>query len=176
MTKGLLELKVSRWFSTKQSFSRSELQGRVVVLGAFQMLCPACVSHSIPQLKKLYEMFDRSQVAVVGLHTVFEHHEAMQPHALAAFIHEYRLSFPIAVDAPGEIDVPQTMQALGLRGTPSTLIWDSDGQLRFHQFGHVDDLTLGYVIGQLLAMVNTTQSDTGVANKSAICDVTGCVA
>lgn len=116
------------------------------------MLCPACVAHSIPQLKKLHEMSRVMPLAVIGLHTVFEHHAAMQPHSLEAFIHEYKLNFPIGVDV-ASIDgepIPQTMAAWQLRGTPSTIVFSADGELCLHEFGHVDDLALGAVIGQLI--------------------------
>ena len=149
------ELSISQWFNTKGAITLEQLKGRVVVVGAFQMLCPACVAHSIPQLKKMQTIFKNTQVVVIGLHTVFEHHAAMQPHALEAFIHEYRLSFPIGVDRhiPDEA-IPQTMQALNLRGTPSTVIFDTAGEICFHEFGHVDDLVLGLTIGQLLSTAN----------------------
>ena len=121
------------------------------------MLCPGCVTNSIPQLKKLQQMFKEAPITVIGLHSVFEHHEAMQPHALKVFIHEYKLDFPVAIDAPSEGPIPQTMQALNLRGTPSTIIFDAEGNIRFNQFGHVDDLALGSVIGQLLAEMTLAQ-------------------
>jgi peroxiredoxin len=147
------EIQASQWFNTSTPLSLAQLRGRVVVLVAFQMLCPGCVAHAIPQLKKLHQLFSKAPVTIVGLHTVFEHHDAMQANVLKAFIHEYKLEFPIGIDEPGEGLIPQTMQALQLRGTPSTLIWNANGELCFHEFGHIDDLTLGLVIGQLLTPI-----------------------
>lgn len=143
---------VSQWFNSSKPLTLDQLKGRVVVLGAFQMLCPGCVAHSIPQLKKLHEMSRSLPLTVIGLHTVFEHHTAMQPHALEAFIHEYKLSFPIGVDAASQSGdpIPQTMAAWQLRGTPSTIVFSASGALCLHEFGHVDDLALGTVLGQLL--------------------------
>lgn len=150
---------VSQWFNTPESLRLDQFKGRVVVVGAFQMLCPGCVVHCIPQLKKLHELSRRLPLAVIGLHTVFEHHTAMQPHALEAFIHEYRLGFPVGVDASsdGGNRIPQTMAAWQLRGTPSTLVFAPDGALCLHELGHVDDLALGAVIGQLLQSTNSSQ-------------------
>src|SRR5690606_1638032 len=128
------------------------LKGNVVALFAFQMLCPGCVSHSMPQAERLHRMLARHGVAVIGLHTVFEHHEAMTPVALKAFIHEYRLTFPIGVDQRVEGQAaPLTMSRYGMRGTPSTLIFDREGRLRDHSFGQVADLALGALIGSLIA-------------------------
>ena len=153
MTPEPFEIRVSEWFNTPAPLDLASLRGRVVILGAFQMLCPACVAHSIPQLKKLHQLFREAPVTVIGLHTVFEHHEAMQPVSLKAFIHEYRLEFPIGVDAAGGKAIPLTMQSLNLQGTPSTVIWDREGRIRLHQFGHVDDLALGAVVGQLVGQL-----------------------
>lgn len=149
------ELSVSQWFNTDGVVTLEQLKGRVVVVGAFQMLCPGCVTHSIPQLKKLHELSKNLPLTVIGLHTVFEHHQAMQPHALEAFIHEYRLSFPIGVAAYEETSqMPKTMGDWHMRGTPSTFVFSANGDLCLHQFGHVDDLPLGIFVGQLLAAVN----------------------
>jgi len=123
-----------------------------VVLHAFQMLCPGCVQHGLPQAQRIHAVFEPSEVAVVGLHTVFEHHSAMSPVSLRAFIHEYRIAFPVGVDATGaEGPVPQTMQAYGLRGTPSLLLIDRQGRLRRHSFGAEEDMAVGAAIATLLA-------------------------
>jgi peroxiredoxin len=116
------------------------------------MLCPGCVQHGIPQMQRVHAEFDRDDVEVVGLHTVFEHHDVMGPAALEVFIHENRLAFPIAVDQPdGEGGAPRTMRKYGMRGTPTLILIDRQGALRFQQLGQVDDLALGALIGQLLA-------------------------
>lgn len=124
----------------------------MVVLHAFQMLCPGCVQHGLPQAQRIHAVFEPSEVAVIGLHTVFEHHSAMSPVSLRAFIHEYRIAFPVGVDATGaEGPVPQTMQAYGLRGTPSLLLIDRQGRLRRHSFGAEEDMAVGAAIATLLA-------------------------
>ncbi len=132
------------------------LRGKVVMVHAFQMLCPACVSHGIPQAKRVAELFKNAPLAVVGLHTVFEHHEAMRLASLRAFVHEYRVSFPVGVDAPGPDGdpVPRTMRAYGMQGTPTTLLIDAQGRLRQHVFGVHDDLLLGAELATLLAEID----------------------
>lgn len=147
------ELAVSRWFNTPQPLSLAALRGQVVVLHAFQMLCPGCVLHALPQAERLHRLFaDRSDVVVVGLHTVFEHHAAMAPASLEAFILEYRLTFPIAVDEASDTDaVPVTMRRFGMRGTPTTIVVDRAGHLVEQRFGQIDDLALGFLIGALAA-------------------------
>ena len=43
------------------------------------------------------------------------------------------------------------MQAYGMEGTPTLLVFDRQGQLRLQQLGQVDDIALGGLIGELLA-------------------------
>ncbi|WP_277587920.1 hypothetical protein [Pseudomonas chlororaphis] len=79
---------VERWFNTPEPLSLERLRGKVVVLEAFQMLCPGCVSEGLPQAQRAQATFSPQQVAVIGLHTVFEHHQAMTPVSLEAFLYE----------------------------------------------------------------------------------------
>ena len=150
-------LQISQWLNTPEPITLESLRGRVVVLHAFQMLCPGCVSHGLPQTTRIQQSFASEDVAVIGLHTVFEHHEVMTAEALRVFIHEYRLSFPIGIDQPsGRGGIPKTMETYALRGTPSLLIIDRLGQLRLNHFGSIDDMAVGAIIGQLLAQDSAT--------------------
>jgi len=140
------------WLNTPEPLNLERLRGRVVVLHAFQMLCPGCVAHSIPQAQRVAEIFKDAPLAVIGLHTVFEHHEAMGLASLRAFLHEYRVRFPVGVDAPvtdGD-PRPRTMRAYAMQGTPTTVLIDARGQLRRQVFGVHDDLLLGAEIATLL--------------------------
>ncbi len=47
------ELQTSEWINSDQPINLASLRGRPVVLSAFQMLCPGCVTHSIPQTQKV---------------------------------------------------------------------------------------------------------------------------
>jgi thiol-disulfide isomerase/thioredoxin len=143
-------LATTQWYNTPP-LTLDALRGRVVVIGSFQMLCPGCVSTGLPQLQRVYDGFDPSHVAVIGLHTVFEHHAAMTPLALQAFLHEYRIHYPVAVDQPAPVgDIPVTMARYGFQGTPSLALIDKSGRLRLNHFGHKPDLQLGAAIAQLL--------------------------
>ena len=149
----LPEWQVAQWLNTEQSMSLADLRGQVVLIHAFQMLCPDCVMHAIPQARKAHEPYGEQGAAMIGLHTVFEHHYAMRPHAPEDLIHEYGLRFPVGVDAPSADGqpVPRTMARWGLQGTPTTLVVDRQGRLRLRKFGHVSDLPLGAILGRLLA-------------------------
>lgn len=151
MSSILPEWSIDQWFNTSGTqLSLKDFRGKVVVIEAFQMLCPGCVMYGLPLAKQIHETFSRDQVEVIGLHTVFEHHAAMTPVSLKAFLHEYRIGFPVGVDKPGPSGgLPLTMERYGLRGTPSLLIIDPDGQLVAHQFGQINALGLGSQLGLL---------------------------
>jgi peroxiredoxin len=143
---------ISRWFNTDaDGLDLDRLRGKVVVLEAFQMLCPGCVAHALPQAKRVEAAFAGADVQVVGLHTVFEHHGAMTPVSLEAFLSEYGLTFPVGVDRHAEDGTtPLTFARYGMQGTPTTVLIDRKGRLRMQRFGSVDDLVLGASVATLL--------------------------
>ena len=158
------ELQVARWFNVETPLTLAALRGKVVVIEAFQMLCPGCVSHGLPQVQKLRQIFPQEHVTVLGLHTVFEHHSAMPPVSLQAFLHEYRIQFPVGVDTPAtDGPIPRTMAAYGMRGTPTLLLIDRAGRLRHQHFGQVDDMALGAQVALLLGEGVTADVDASAA-------------
>jgi hypothetical protein len=170
----------SHWFNTETPLTLASLRGKVVMLHAFQMLCPGCVSHGVPQAERVHHLFSKDDVAVIGLHTVFEHHAAMTPMALQAFLHEYRITHPVGVDAHiGNETSPQTMRAYTMQGTPSLILIDRAGCMRLHEFGRMDDLRLGVLLGQLVSE-NTPPLEPAltISEQHALtntgCDDSGC--
>ncbi|HEX2541374.1 MAG TPA: redoxin family protein [Caldimonas sp.] len=146
------EIEAESWLNTPTPLALRELRGQVVALHAFQMLCPGCVSHGIPQATRIERLFAGQDVRVIGLHSVFEHHQAMGRTALEAFVHQYRLTFPIAVDRPAaEGSLPRTLLAYRLQGTPSLVLIDRAGRIRLSEFGAVEDMSVGAMIGALLS-------------------------
>lgn len=145
-----MDLLASQWFNTDTPLGLPDFHGRVLAVEVFQMLCPGCVSHGLPQAQRLAQTFHADQLAVIGLHSVFEHHAAMPPVALQAFLHEYRIRFPVAVDAPGDQALPQTMRAWGLEGTPTLVLFDRQGRMRARHLGAVSDLALGAEVMALI--------------------------
>lgn len=167
----------TEWLNTPEPLTLERLRGRVVLLHAFQMLCPGCVSRGIPQAQRVAELFAGAPLVVVGLHTVFEHHEAMKVESLRAFLHEYRVRFPVGVDAPGQggEPTPQTMRAYGMRGTPTTILIDAQGRLRRQVFGVHEDLLLGAEV-QTLLLEAESRSEARAAETTPApgCDEAGC--
>jgi hypothetical protein len=156
---GTPEIQALQWLNSP-GLSLASLRGRVVAIHAFQMLCPGCVAHGLPQAKKIKETFSESLVMLIGLHSVFEHHEAMQPVSLQAFVREYRLDFPIAIDQPNpDGPIPLTMTAYELEGTPTLVLLDKQGRMRLRHLGQIDDLRLGAILGQLIAEPSETDGN-----------------
>jgi peroxiredoxin len=144
------ELLVQTWFNTDRPLTLSGLRGRVVVLSAFQVLCPISIASGVPQAQRIFETFAPSDVTVIGIHSTFEHHDAFNTAVLKAFIQEYRLKFPVALDQPNSgSPIPHTMDRYKMRGTPSLVLIDRHGMIRKHAFGPVDDLRIGAEIGAL---------------------------
>ncbi len=144
---------VREWLNTDRPLSLQDFQGKVIVIEAFQMLCPGCVSHGLPLAQKIRDTFGADQVAVIGIHTVFEHHDVQggKP-ALEAFLHEYRYRFPVGIDRRNEGErIPATMGHYEMQGTPTFVLIDKKGRRRRQYFGMVSELVIGSEIGQLIA-------------------------
>ena len=104
-----------------------------------------------PQAARMWLKFRETGLSVIGLHTVFEHHHVMTPAALAVYLHEFRIPFPVGVDlAQADDPIPRTMATYRLQGTPSTLLIDRAGRLRHHRFGMDTDEALAHAIAGLL--------------------------
>jgi peroxiredoxin len=168
------ELNVSQWYNSDEDITLKSLRGKVVVVEAFQMLCPGCVVKGIPLAQKIDAAFSKDKVAVLGLHTVFEHHDAMTPVSLKAFLHEYRITFPVGVDTPGEGPLPKTMETFQMRGTPSMLIFDKSGALRAHHFGDASELLVGAEIATFLGETPNGAQPATVHNDESLCNESAC--
>ncbi|WP_419905281.1 redoxin domain-containing protein [Kiloniella sp.] len=178
------ELDVQQWMNSKADITLQGCLGKVVLIEAFQMLCPGCVEHGLPQAQKAYQLFSPDDLVVVGLHTVFEHHAAMGPESLKAFLHEYRISFPVGIDTPADKGpVPKTMANYQLQGTPSLILIDRRGYLRRQKFGAISDLQLG---AEIMALIKEEvvdhinlekgeeQREESKRSQTVLCDDQGC--
>lgn len=144
------------WLNSDRPLTLDDFHGRVLAVEVFQMLCPGCVLHGLPQAQRLAQLFDDKDLAVIGLHSVFEHHSGNSRDGLAAFLHEWRINFPVAIDTPGSGPMPRTMEAWQLQGTPSLVLFDRKGRMRARHFGQVADLALG---AQVMGLIKAGADD-----------------
>jgi hypothetical protein len=136
------ELKVAAWLNTPEPKPLAALKGKVVVVAAFQTHCKGSLNHGLPQAERFACNFNEDEVAVIGLNTAFEEQTKQAVSDLELFAGEKDFSFPIAKDEPDGTDLPKTMAAYEIQGTPTTLIFDRQGRLRRHYLGQVDDIRL----------------------------------
>ena len=145
-----LDISAQKWLNASSDFSLEEYKGKMVIVYAFQMLCPACVVQSIPQANKVHQLIQKDNAKIIGLHSVFENHAGMQEESLKVFLEQFRVRFPVAIDQyVNKNPTPETMLRYNLQGTPSLLVFDDKHQLVMKRFGHVDDLQLGKLLGQV---------------------------
>lgn len=143
------EFKIDRWLNTDEKPTLKDLAGKVIVLGAFQLHCPGSQRHLLPQLDRINKQFASDEVVVIGLNTVFEEGDKQTAADLQEFIAANKLGFPVAVDHVNGGPLPETMEAYGMQGTPTMLLFDRQGRLRRHYLGQVDDLR---VAAEIMAM------------------------
>lgn len=147
------ELVVERWFNT-EPLTLEALRGNVVVIYAFQMRCYGCVEFALPQAQRLFDSVGQNPVRVLALHTVFENHDMMSSDALAAFIADNAMTFPIGVDSPEPGSrTPRTMRLYDMQGTPTLIAIDAKGVRRRQQLGHMPDEQLEALVNALVAEV-----------------------
>lgn len=154
-------LVIEKWINAPEDFKLDMSDGSIKIIHAFQMLCPGCVYRGIPQICELYNKFNSDDVKVVGLHSVFENHEAMQPHALEVFISEWKLPFPVAIDKklPNEW-MPETMKAYHLQGTPSLIVIDHKGEVQINHFGYIGQGQIESLIEEFIKLKKEHKKET----------------
>ncbi|MEQ1578134.1 MAG: redoxin domain-containing protein [Hyphomicrobium sp.] len=144
------EFSTLRWFNTPAPLTLASLKGKVAVVSAFQLHCPGSLKHGLPQAARMAQTFNSDEVVVIGLNTAFEEHDKQAVGALDAFIKDNGFAFPIAKDKPNGAQLPKTMDAYEIQGTPTILVFDRQGRLRRHYLGQVDDIRLA---AEVMALV-----------------------
>jgi len=171
------ELSVAQWFNATEPLLLGGLKGKVVMLVAFHMRCSGSLKHALPQAQRLARTFNSEEVAIIGLHMEFEDHKNMKPGLLEPFIKQEQISIPIAVDAPNGGGLPKTMDAYGMQGTPTLLLFDRQGRLRRHYLGAADDVRISAEIMALALEPPNAPREVSMAIEqqlaSALIDPTG---
>jgi thiol-disulfide isomerase/thioredoxin len=98
----------------------SELRGKVVMVNLWASWCPPCRAE-MPAIEKVYRAYKDMGLVVLGVNTTFQDNEA----DAAAFVQEFGLTFPIALDRTGAVS-----NRYSLRGLPTTFFVDRQGVIR----------------------------------------------
>jgi len=98
----------------------SDLRGRPVVLNIWATWCGPC-REEMPAIEKVYRSYEELGLVVIGLNLTSQDSEQ----AVAAFVQDLGLTFPIALDRDGSVG--NRYQLLGL---PTTYFIDSQGVIQ----------------------------------------------
>jgi cytochrome c biogenesis protein CcmG, thiol:disulfide interchange protein DsbE len=108
-----------------KSYTLSELRGSAVLVNLWATWCPPCRAE-MPAIQRLYEEYKDQGLVVLAVNATNQDN----PLAVAPFVAEYGLTFPILLDETG--DVSQKYQ---LRSLPSSYFIRRDGRIEEVVFG-----------------------------------------
>lgn len=118
------------------AWSQESLKGKIVVLDVFQIGCPTCMSNSLPHAQKTFEHFKGDdRVAVVAICTAFEKEQypwMADEEGVKKRLKQEGWNFPVMRDRE-----EKSVKILGFNGrygTPTTLVIDGAGTVRWHGF------------------------------------------
>jgi len=100
------------------------LQKGPVVLAFFKTSCPVC-QYAFPFLERMYQANQGANVTVLGV----SQNDARDT---KTFLHEYGVTFPVALDDPGKYAVSN---AYGLTHVPTAFYVAPDGEIEISSVG-----------------------------------------
>jgi len=100
-----------------QTVTLSALRGRVVFLNFWATWCPPC-REEMPSIERLHRELKDQGLVVLGV-DVDE-----SPKLVAKFIEDFRLGFPVVLDAGSHV-----FSRYGVRGLPTTILIDRQGRV-----------------------------------------------
>ncbi len=157
---------MSQWLNTDLEPRLADIGGKSVLPEAFRTLCPDCVYHGLTQARSVHGALSSHDLVVLGMHTVLEHHDAMTPSPLEAFLYAYGITFP-GGGRQTEQAVPETMAACRMRDIPSTTPIDRPGHPRRQYFGRISDLQLELHLAMLLAGSTACSENSGARDGAS---------
>jgi hypothetical protein len=162
------EISARRWLNSPGKRALKDERGKVVVIAVWQLSCPGSVGYGLPQAMRLRQAFEENEVTVFGLHMAFEKFDEQTPEKVEAYLAENAITIPIALDKPDGENLPETMKAYELQGTPAILIFDRQGRLRRHYLGGVDDVRIGAEVMALLIEDKDSPREMSVAIENKL--------
>lgn len=132
------ELQTKKWMQTSETgnpISLQQLRGQIVVIEVFQVNCPGCFVHALPEIVRLYNTYHKRGVSFIGLATAFEDFdknteanlkllldkgeligEPLRQLGAAGLLDDgkldFTLDFPVAVDKLDKTEVDTSVQTV----------------------------------------------------------------
>jgi len=119
--------------------SLADYQGQVVLVNLWATWCPPCKAE-MPTLKAYYEEHASDAFVTIAID------DGDPAEAVAAFVQEYDLTFPVWLDPTYEA----TERAFKTRNLPSSFVIDREGNVRLRWVGEIDRATLEKYVTPLI--------------------------
>jgi len=128
------ELQIERWVQGETT-SLQQLHGQVVLVEVFQVNCPGCFVHALPEVVRLHDTYSHDGLKVIGVATAFEDFDKnteanlellldkgeltgdpLQQLTAARLLDDgkldYALEFPIALDQHEDVEADTSTEAV----------------------------------------------------------------
>ncbi len=103
-----------------ETYQLSDLRGKGVLVNLWATWCPPCKAE-MPTIEKIYGEYKDKGLVVLGINSTVQD----DPSAIAPFIRQYNLTFPILLDETGEVS-----SIYELRSLPTSFFIGRDGVIR----------------------------------------------
>jgi cytochrome c biogenesis protein CcmG, thiol:disulfide interchange protein DsbE len=102
-----------------KAYTLSDLRGQAILINLWATWCPPCRAE-MPAIQRLYEEYRAQGFIVLAVNSTIQD----DPLAIAPFVKEYALTFPILLDETGEFS-----RSYEIRSLPSSYFVNRDGTI-----------------------------------------------
>ena len=130
-SRGVPDLKVSRWFNT-EPITLSSLYGKIVVLNFWstsvnQEICDVW----LPALVRIHEKYSDKGVVVIGVHTSVHHFEDRPDiQEIKEAVKQRKITYPVGISMAGSDRFGATFKNYAVKNLPTILFVDKAGKIR----------------------------------------------
>jgi cytochrome c biogenesis protein CcmG, thiol:disulfide interchange protein DsbE len=118
--KGFLAPEFKLETSDGQSIALSDDRGKAVLVNVWATWCPPCRAE-MPTIEKIYQEYQNQGLVVLGVDSTIQD----DPTAIAPFVKQYDITFPILLDINGEAS-----DLYELRSLPTSFFIGRDGVIK----------------------------------------------
>lgn len=124
-----------------ESFTTSELRGKVVLVNFWSTTCASCIA----EMPRLTEVYRRHAPRGYEMVAVAMRHDSRGE--VAQFVQRHDMPFRVALDASGEIG----RQFGNIRVTPTSFLLDKQGRVLRHYVGQPNWVEFEQLVGKALS-------------------------